>query len=133
MKEKKRKWKEAGTTKRFLPNFINEKKERSSLQCLSGAFIAKPPLQNTKKTKSKSYCKGQIGKKQKNVTKRSKRQKAGKVNSGMKGEQWQGVNSGRRQISQPEKFCRLRKFRNLAKFLLWSFFFCFLLLFPSGF
>ena len=121
MKEKKRKWKEAGTTKRFLPNFINEKNERSSLQCLSGAFIAKPPLQNTKKTKSKSYCKGQIGKKQKNVTKRSKRQKAGKVNS------------GRRQISQPEKFCRLRKFRNLAKFLLWSFFFCFLLLFPSGF
>ena len=28
MKEKKRKWKEAGTTERFLPNFINEQKER---------------------------------------------------------------------------------------------------------
>ena len=109
MKEKKRKWKESGTAERFPLNFINEQKERSPLQFLSGAFIAKPPLQSTKKTKRKSYYKGQIGKKQKNVTKRSKCQKPGKVNS------------GRRKILQS------------AKFLFWSFFFCFLPLFPSGF
>ena len=53
MKEKKRKWKEAGTAKRFPLKFINEQKERSSLQCLSGAFIVKTPLQNTKKKKPK--------------------------------------------------------------------------------
>ena len=28
-------------------------KERSLLQCLSRAFVAQPPLQNTKKTKKK--------------------------------------------------------------------------------
>ena len=45
-------------------------------------FIAKPPLQNTKKTKSKSYYKGQIGKKQKKCNKKVKTSKS------KKGEQW---------------------------------------------
>ena len=40
-------------------------KKNILLQCLSGAFIAKPPLQNTKKTKIKSYYRGQNGKKTK--------------------------------------------------------------------
>ena len=29
--------------------------------------------------------------------------------------------ASKKQISQPAKFCRLRKFRKPAKFLLWSF------------
>ena len=45
-------------------NFINGE-DSFSLQCLSWAFIAKPSLENTKKTQSKSYYKGQIGKKKK--------------------------------------------------------------------
>ena len=71
------------------------------LQCLSRAFIANPlyKIPKKKKNNSKSYYKGQIGKKQKNVTKRSKRQKAGKVNSTVRGKQW-----------------HRRKFRNLRKF-----------------
>ena len=39
MKEKNRKWKEAGTAERFLPNFINEQKERSSLRSVQMAYI----------------------------------------------------------------------------------------------
>ena len=39
MKEKKRKWKEAGTAERFPPNFINEQKERSLLQSVQMAYI----------------------------------------------------------------------------------------------
>ena len=93
--------KEREELKDSLPkrNFINGE-DSFSLQFLSGAFITKSSLQNTKKTKSKSYYKGQIGRKQKNVTKRLKRQKVGKVNSG-RGEQWQVFASC--EISQPCK------------------------------
>ena len=35
------------------------------LQCLSGAFIAKPPLQNTKKTKKKAIAKDKYGRNKK--------------------------------------------------------------------
>ena len=80
MRESGGKRKETRTAERFPPK-KTLLMEKILLQCLSGAFITKPPLQNTKKTKNKSYYKGQIGKKQKNVTKRSKRQKEGNVNS----------------------------------------------------
>ena len=74
MEEKK---KEAGTTERFplKKNFIN-----GEIITVLGlrAFIANPSYKIPKKTKSKRYYKGQIWKKQKNVTKKSKMSKSSK-------------------------------------------------------
>ena len=53
--------------------------KRPSYSVLSEAFIAKPPLQNTKKTKTNTITGGQIRKKTKNE---QKLKGAGKVNSG---------------------------------------------------
>ena len=57
MRESGGKRKEVGTAERFPP-----KKplliERLLLYCLSGAFIAKPPLQNTKKSQKQKLLQG---------------------------------------------------------------------------
>ena len=84
-----------------------------------------------KKTKNKIYYKGQIGKKQKNVTKRSKCQKVGNVsNAGGKAftacEILQVFATC--EISQPEKFCSSQPY----KIPECSIFFHFLLFLPSG-
>ena len=50
-------------------------KKKILLQCLSGAFIAIPPLQNTKKPKPKAITGGKMGRKPKSDKKKSKSQK----------------------------------------------------------
>ena len=84
MRESGGKRKEAGIVERFPPKKKTLLIKRLLLQCLSGAFIAKPPLQNTKKTKSKSYYKGQIGKKQKKCNKKVKTSKSRKCEQCMR-------------------------------------------------
>ena len=49
-------------------------------------------------------------KKQKNVTKMSKRQKAGKVNNGMKDEQWKEANFATCENSMLRNFATLQNF-----------------------
>ena len=67
MGESERKGKEAGELKAAhqKETFINEKKGRFFIQSLSGAFIAKAPLQITKNCKSKHYYKEKVGRKPK--------------------------------------------------------------------
>ena len=87
-RENEKKGKEAGALKASRQKEILLMKKIALLQCLSRAFISKPPLQNTKKTKNKSYYKGQIWKKQKNVTKKSKMSKSRKGEQCRRHEQW---------------------------------------------
>ena len=118
MREEKRKRKRVGSVESFPPkNFINEQK-RSLYSVLYGAFIAKPPLQNTQKNKTNTITGGQIGKKTKNE---QKLKGARKVNSGRGKAILQVAKFSQCcKNSQPTKFCSLRKFRSLAPFLLLS-------------
>ena len=79
MGENERKRERAGRAGSFPPNFINDPKKvlqseekgvpkkTKKLLTMSplGAFIAKPPLQITKITKTNNNTRGQIGKKSK--------------------------------------------------------------------
>ena len=58
MKEKKRKWKEAGTVERFPPNFINGQKERSPYYSAPGAYILPQLKQNYKKNQNQKLLQG---------------------------------------------------------------------------
>ena len=63
--EKERKGKEAGKLKASRQKETLLIKEMKMLQCLSGDFIDKPPLQITKNYNSKHYYKEKVGRKQK--------------------------------------------------------------------
>ena len=87
-------------------------KKRSLFYSAPGAYILPRPRKITKKkTKTKSYYKGQNGKKTKRGQKKSKIKK--QHEQCWKLEQC----AGGLAILQPTKFRRLRNFRNPAKFL----------------
>ena len=126
MKEKKRKWKEAGTAERFhLKILLMAKKKMVPLQSVQMAYIMPKTRKITKIHELPYYIEGKMGSKPKSDKRVKKVKSAGKVNNGMKGEQWHEA------ISQPTKFHRLQKFRNPAFCFFSSFGFCFSFLLVS--
>ena len=106
MKESEGKRKEAGTAKRFPPKNKNINRELITVVGL-GAFIANPSYKiPKKKTKSKIYYEGQIWKKQKTVTKKSKMSKSRKSEQCRRYKQWQQE----RFFPGAVKICRMRNF-----------------------
>ena len=66
MKESEGKRKEEGIVERFPPSLLMSQKRSIPIQCLSRVFIAKAPLQNTKKkTKTKAITRDKFGRNKK--------------------------------------------------------------------
>ena len=95
------------------------------LQSVQMAYIMPKTRKITKIHELPYYIEGKMGSKPKSDKRVKKVKSTGKVNNGMKGEQWHEA------ISQPTKFHRLRKFHNLALCFFSSFGFCFSFLLVS--
>ena len=87
------------------------------LQCLSGAFIAKPPLQITKKYKFKHYYKEKVGRKPKSEQKLKKLNGQQEQSIRLKSEQCAGeADSQHCEFSQVAKFLQPCKIPAVTQF-----------------